>query len=129
MEILTVLGNPILPIFAIMAFGFALGRWGRTTVGEARIINRFALSVLLPVFLFNFSAKISFSGFDPRPLFTYLSAELVVFILGFLLATKILKRSAAESILLAMSGGPVTFLCRPKCSFRPLSVRMRRGFS
>ncbi|MEM5478142.1 hypothetical protein, partial [Pacificibacter sp. AS14] len=30
-------------------------------------------------------------------------AELVVFILGFLLTTKILKRSAAESILLAMS--------------------------
>jgi len=25
--------------------------------------------------------------------------------------------------------GPVTFLCRPMCSFKPLSVRMRRGFS
>jgi len=25
--------------------------------------------------------------------------------------------------------GPVTLLCRPKCSFRPLSVRRRPGFS
>ena len=25
--------------------------------------------------------------------------------------------------------GPVTFLCRSKCSFRPLFVRKRRGFS
>lgn len=25
--------------------------------------------------------------------------------------------------------GPVPFLCRPKCSFRPLSVRKRPGFS
>ncbi|WP_282093578.1 hypothetical protein, partial [Epibacterium ulvae] len=25
--------------------------------------------------------------------------------------------------------GPVTLLCRPKCTFRPLSVRMRPGFS
>jgi NAD(P)H dehydrogenase (quinone) len=25
--------------------------------------------------------------------------------------------------------GPVTLSCRPKCSFRPLSVRKRRGFS
>jgi len=26
-------------------------------------------------------------------------------------------------------GGPVTLLCRPKCSFMPPFVRMRRGFS
>ena len=25
--------------------------------------------------------------------------------------------------------GPVAFSCRPKCSFRPLSVRRRQGFS
>ena len=25
--------------------------------------------------------------------------------------------------------GPVALLCRPKCSFRPLFFRMRRGFS
>ena len=27
------------------------------------------------------------------------------------------------------AGGPVAFLCRPECSFKPLSVRMRPGFS
>jgi hypothetical protein len=37
-----------------------------------------------------------------------------------------------ELKLLQMAGsicGPVTLSCRPKCSFRPLSVRKRRGFS
>jgi hypothetical protein len=29
----------------------------------------------------------------------------------------------------APATGPVTLLCRPMCSFRPLSVRRRRGFS
>lgn len=104
LEILEVLANPILPIFAIMAFGFVLGRSGRTSVGDARVINRFALSVLLPIFLFNFSAQTAFEKFNPLPIFTYLGAEFCVFILGFLLATKVLKRSAEESILLAMSG-------------------------
>ncbi len=28
-----------------------------------------------------------------------------------------------------LEDGPVTFLCRPKCSFRPLSFRRRQGFS
>lgn len=87
-----------------MAFGFVLGRSGRASVDDARVINRFALSVLLPIFLFNFSAKTNFADFNPLPILTYLSAEFFVFILGFLLATKILKRSAAESVLLAMTG-------------------------
>ena len=29
---------------------------------------------------------------------------------------------------LKMPGGLVTYLCRPRCSFRPLGVRMPRGF-
>lgn len=87
-----------------MAFGFVLGHSGRTSVGDARVINRFALSVLLPVFLFNFSAQTTFTEFNPLPVLTYLAAELCVFMLGFLLAAKVLKRSAGESVLLAMSG-------------------------
>ena len=30
---------------------------------------------------------------------------------------------------LESENGPVTILCRPKCSFKPPSVRKRRGFS
>lgn len=48
-DIVTVLVDPILPIFAIMAIGFAVGRVGWTTEAEARVINRFGLSVLSPV--------------------------------------------------------------------------------
>ena len=80
-----------------------MGRCGGSSVSDARVINRFALSKLLPVFLFNFSAKTAFADVNPLPILTYLSAESCVFIAGFLLATKSLNRSAAYSILLAMS--------------------------
>ena len=36
---------------------------------------------------------------------------------------------ADGSITFGVVFGPVPFSCRPKCSFRPLSVRMRPGFS
>ena len=41
-----------------------------------------------------------------------------------------IKALKDADIQISMDGkGPVPFLCRPKCSFRPLSVRMRQGFS
>lgn len=103
-DIVTVLVDPILPIFAIMAIGFAVGRVGWTTEAEARVINRFGLSVLLPVFLFGFGARVDLHSFDPLPILTYLGAELLIFGCGFLLANKILKRSTGEALLLAMTG-------------------------
>ena len=34
-----------------------------------------------------------------------------------------------DCVLFHRALGPVPLLCRPKCSFKPLSVRKRRGFS
>jgi predicted permease len=87
-----------------MAFGFAIGRSGRMDVGDARVINRFALSVLLPMFLFKLAAGIDVGAFEFLPLLAYLGAEIVIFALGFTLAAFVFKRDASESILLAMSG-------------------------
>lgn len=104
MELLSVLGNPILPIFAIMAFGFVLGRVRWISVAEARVINRFTLTVLLPVFLFDVSARTDVARFNLLPIATYLAAEFAVFALGFALAFYALRRGAAEAILLGMTG-------------------------
>lgn len=87
-----------------MAFGFGMGRLGLTDVGEARVINRFAMSVLLPVFLFKFSASTDVAAFDVVPILAYLGAELIVFLSGFALAAGVLKRDPSEALLLAMSG-------------------------
>ena len=65
-----------------MAFGFAMGRLGLTDVGDARAINRFALSVLLPIFLFKFAAGMDVAAFEFLPLLAYLGAEFVVFASG-----------------------------------------------
>jgi hypothetical protein len=55
---LSVLLDPILPVFAIMFIGFFAGRFGKVTNDEARILNTFAMTVLLPIFIF--PAKIAF---------------------------------------------------------------------
>jgi len=104
LELLFVLANPILPIFAIMAIGFILGRAEWISIEEARIINRFTLTVLLPVFLFNVSATTDIANFKLLPIATYLCVEFAVFLLGFLLAFYIIKRDASESLLLGMTG-------------------------
>ena len=104
MELLSVLGNPILPIFAIMAFGFVLGRVRWISVEEARVINRFTLTVLLPVFLFDVAGRTDVEKFNLLPIATYLAAECAVFILGFAVAFYALRREAAEAVLLGMSG-------------------------
>lgn len=98
------LGNPILPIFAITAFGFILGRLDWTSTHEARIINRFTLTVLLPIFLFGVTTKIDITQFNPLPLMTYFLVEFGVWALGFLVAFYGLKREPKEAVLLGMTG-------------------------
>lgn len=104
MEFLYVLLDPILPIFAIMALGFVLGRTAWVSVDEARTVNRITLTVLLPIFLFDVSSHTEVSGASLLPILTYLIVELIVFLFGFALAFRVFRRSASESVLLAMAG-------------------------
>lgn len=101
MEVLKVLTNPILPVFAIMAGGFFAGRRGWTTLDEARTINRFAMTVLLPIFIFRLIATAPISQFPLVEVLTYAATEAVVFALSFTLARFVFARDLAESVLLA----------------------------
>ncbi len=87
-----------------MALGFILGRTGWITVSEARVINRFTLSVFLPIFLFGVSSQVDIARFTLLPIGTYLAVEFIVFMIGFTLAFHVLHRDASESLLLGMSG-------------------------
>lgn len=98
------LGNPILPIFSITALGFILGRLGWTSTQEARIINRFTLIVLLPIFLFGVTTKIDITQSSTLPLMTYFLVEFGVWALGFSIAFYCFKREPKEAILLGMTG-------------------------
>lgn len=103
MEVLAVLLNPILPVFAIMAGGFAAGRARWISLDEARIINRFAMTVLLPIFVFQLIALAPVAEFPLRQVALYAATEVVIFTLSFLLARHLFARDPAESVLLAFS--------------------------
>ncbi|MEH6724783.1 MAG: AEC family transporter, partial [Hyphomicrobiales bacterium] len=79
MEILQVLSDPILPVFAIMAFGFGMGRAGKSSVDDARLLNRFAMSILLPIFVFGLIANTSIQSFSLAPILIYLLTQIVIF--------------------------------------------------
>lgn len=104
MEILQVLADPILPVFAIMAFGFVMGRSGKSSVDDARLLNRFAMSILLPVFLFGLIANTPISSFSFVPILVYVCVQAVIFNVGFWLAYKVFKRGAGEALLLGFAG-------------------------
>lgn len=103
-DILRVLTDPILPVFAILAFGFVLGRGGKISIEDARVINRFAMTVLLPIFIFDLIANAPVYRFSPLPVLAYGMVELVLFIAGYLLATRLFKRDPLEAVLLAWAG-------------------------
>ncbi len=104
MTILQTLLNPILPVFAIVAIGYGLGRSGHTTVEQARALNRFALTLMLPTLLFGLIVRAPLEDFEATPIATYAAAEAVVFALGFALARYVFHRPLAEALLLAMAG-------------------------
>ncbi len=104
MEFLQVLLDPILPVFAIMAFGFFMGRTGRSSVEDAKFLNRFAFAILLPIMVFGLIANAPIHTFSFVPLAVYAGAEALVFLLGFLLAFCLFERPAGEAFLLALCG-------------------------
>ncbi|OSP53699.1 hypothetical protein BV911_16545 [Pseudoruegeria sp. SK021] len=99
-----VLIDPILPVFAILAFGFGMGRTGKTSQDDARVLNKFSLSVLLPIFLFGLIAHAPMHDFSLPPVLIYGAAELVVFAAAFALALGVFKCQPGEAVLLAFAG-------------------------
>jgi len=104
MTILQVLADPILPVFAILAIGFAAGRSGKVSEEDARTLNRIALSFFLPVLLFGLMVEAPIRDFDPVPVLLYALTEAVFFGAGFVLALKVFDVGAAEAVLLSFSG-------------------------
>ncbi len=99
--VLGTLVDPIVPVFAIMAVGFALGRTGVLAVAEARTLNRVVMAVFLPILVFDLTSTARLDAFRPLPVLIYFGAEMSVLALGFALGRFVFRLSAAESFLLA----------------------------
>lgn len=97
---LEVLINPILPVFAILALGFLFGRTGWMSVEDARVLNRFAMTVFVPILVFSLIARAPIKDYSAAPILGYIGAQGVVFAGGFLLARRVFRFDAAQSVLL-----------------------------
>ena len=76
---LTTRTHSILPIFAILALGFGMGRFGQASEGEARAANRIAFVVMQPAQILSLMAGVDFADFDLTALAIYAALEVVVF--------------------------------------------------
>ncbi|NDW00588.1 AEC family transporter [Salipiger sp. PrR002] len=100
---LTVLTHDILPVFALLALGFALGRRQIFTRQDAASANRIALMVLQPGLIFPLIATVPFADFDLRALLTYGACEAAAFAACYALARRLFRCAALEAWLLAMT--------------------------
>ncbi|MEO1687192.1 MAG: AEC family transporter [Pseudomonadota bacterium] len=97
------LTDAILPIFAVMALGFALGLRGMVSAEGPAHINRFVLLVAVPSLLFAILVDAPLSAFDWEAIGLYMAGEAVVYLVGFLLARYVFGRAPDEALLLGFA--------------------------
>ena len=82
-----------IPLFLLIALGFALTRWGRFPKSGSDGLAKFAFSVALPAMLFRLLSQMfkSENSADPMLLVAFFGACFIVFLAGHLFASRILK--------------------------------------
>lgn len=100
---LTTFTNSILPVFAILAIGFIMGRTAWVSGDEARGANRIAFLTMQPALIFSLMVGIDMQAFDFSALAIYTLAEIITFTIGYLIARKVFGRDLREAILLGMA--------------------------
>ena len=99
---LHVLTHNILPVFAMLALGFLMGRAGKATGDEARAANRIAFLIFQPALIFPLIAGIDLASFDLAALALYAAAEAIAFAAAYALARFVFAREHLEAWLLGM---------------------------
>lgn len=97
--------NAVLPVFAVVALGFAFCKTGVFDGAMAMAINRFVFYAALPVLLFRLIATAPFEDFEWPFILAYAISELTLYAVGFFVARIGFRRSRLESLLLGMSTG------------------------
>lgn len=97
--------NAVLPVFAIIGFGWLAGyRWG-VNGGMAAALNRFVFMFALPALMFRLLATAPIHEFSWPLLAAYFVGQLVVWLAAFAAMALIWKRPLAERVLGAASAG------------------------
>lgn len=100
---LHVLTHNILPVFSMLALGFALGRFGKVSRDEAAAVNRIAFLILQPALIFPLIAGVDFRSFAFDALAVYAACQAATFMTAFVIAKLVFRRATAEAWLLAMA--------------------------
>jgi len=100
---LQVLTHNILPVFAILAIGFLMGRRKTFSSDEARTVNRVAFLTLQPPLIFALLSSLDFGTIRFGALAIYLLCEVLGFLLGYAVARYLFRRDHLESWLLGMA--------------------------
>lgn len=100
---LQVLTHNILPVFAILALGFAMGRARAASQDEARAINRIAFLVLQPPLIFMLLTGLDLGSVRFDAVLVYAGCEVVCFLAACALARHVFDCPLPEAWLLGMS--------------------------
>lgn len=100
---LNVLTHDILPVFAMMALGFVLGRGNVVSGADASVLNRVAFLMLQPALLFPLINKLDWHAFQFDAIALYAGCQAVVFALAYVICRYGLRRDRLEAWLLAMA--------------------------
>ncbi len=99
---LHVLTHNILPVFAMLALGYVMGKLGTARQEEARALNRIAFLVLQPPLIFMLLTGLDLSAVRFDAIGIYAAVEVIAFTVAFALARFVFKCETAEAFLLGM---------------------------
>lgn len=93
----------VLPIFAIGAIGYLLGRRGVFDAAMATAINRFVFYIAIPALGFRLIANAPIEEFSLPLLMGFMLSELVVYGCGFAVGRRLFNADVKEAVLLGLA--------------------------
>jgi hypothetical protein len=98
-----VLASAVLPVFALVAIGFGLGRLGLFDPAMASAVNRLVFLVSVPALIFGLLAQSPFERFAWPALAAFAGVELAMYGAGFLVARYLFGREFREALLIGLA--------------------------
>lgn len=108
----------VTPVFALIAIGYAAGRFGLMSDAGAKGLAEFTFNLAIPALLFRTMATAEMPDVSPYALWgSYFGSVISVWVLASVLTLVVLRRTAPESVSISMSSsfGNVVMIGMPIC--------------
>ncbi|QJD15824.1 AEC family transporter [Paracoccus sanguinis] len=101
---MTALFDVILPVFLVIGFGYLVAWRGLFAPAAVDGLQRYAQNFGVPVLLFKSMAALDLSAeFDPRLLVSFYAGALASFLVGWVVARRVIGRSPEDSVAVAFA--------------------------